>query len=46
MRDNDPDWCYDHQRYPNECFDRHDPPHRDDLPDPWPAARPDEDDEE
>lgn len=39
---NDPDdlWCVDHNTYTDRCLYRHDRPNGDDLPDPWPDARP------
>jgi hypothetical protein len=35
-------WCVSHDTYRDNCLWRHDLPNRDDLPDPWPPARPDE----
>ena len=39
-------WCLEHSAYDEDCAWKHDLPNKDDLPDPWPPARGDEDDEE
>ena len=46
--DRNPDeaWCLEHNTYIEACLYRHDLPNRNDLPDPWPPAGPDEDDED
>ena len=38
--DKNPDhsWCTEHDTYFTECAILHDPPNKNDLPDPWPPA--------
>ena len=35
-------WCLTHDTYLELCAARHDPPNRNDLPDPWPDSGPDD----
>ena len=45
-RNPDDSWCLEHNTYIEACLYHHDPPNKNDLPDPWPPAGPDEEDDD